>query len=682
VNRFIPVILIALIATSVFAAPRVVLIESFTNIACGPCAEANPVTQKYISDTSRQQVLNIQYHVNWPSPSDPFYVTNPTELNGRTSYYGISSVPDLVCDGNNGPAPGNYNSLSDAVSARRLLTSNYTISVNQSINGSTLDAGVTVTAENASGANEKLRIALVEKFVHYGSPPGPNGETDFYWSVRDLLPNHNGTSLNLSAGQTYTYDRTSTLDGSWDTSELYVIAWIQNDTTKEVLQAGSSIPLEPYELANDVPVRAAITPLDELTVFHSTLYNLGENSDTYDIHIDRDIPASWTASICADNQCYPSFVNDVTVSVGPGESIEWLMDIIPATDHYTTVLTITVTSQGDPSVSEVVTLTAMSPSEPVLLVDADGGYNYETYHQTALNNSDFGHQIWDRAVLGALDATSYSHYQAVVWIAGLQYPTLVESDRTALAGYLDGGGKMFINGQDIGWDLCYTGSSNYSPEAVEWYENYLGADYVADDVASATLNGVVGDPIADGLSLTIIGGDGANNQSYPSRIAPINGGSTIFQYHNGQDAAVKKATYNYRTVYLAFGFEGINNQTDRDAVMQNVVYWLLNGDGVTSVDRSIPFLATAPVAAPNPFNPATEVSFTIGGNGSIHTTVEIFDTMGRMVKTLWNGDMNGGLQVLDWDGRNDNGSAVASGAYLARVKTIDDVQSVKMMLAK
>ncbi|MCP4144769.1 MAG: Omp28-related outer membrane protein [bacterium] len=681
-NRFIPIILIVLIATSVFAAPRVVLLESFTNVACGPCAEANPVTQKYISNTSRQQVLNVQYHVNWPSPSDPFYVTNPTDLAGRTSYYGISSVPDLVCDGDNGPPPGNSNSLIDAVSARRLLTSNYTISINQSIAGSTLDAEVTVTAENASGANEKLRVALVEKFVHYASPPGPNGETDFYWSVRDLLPSYHGTNVNLSAGQSWTYDRSTTLDGSWDTSELYVIAWIQNDTTKEVLQAGSSIPVEPYEFANDSPYRAAITPFDETKAYHTTLYNLGENSDIYDIHIDRDIPASWLASICVGTQCYPSHVNDVTAEVGPGESIEWIMDVTPYVDNYTGVLTITVTSQGDPTLSEVITLTSMTPSEPVLLVDADGGHNYETYHQTALNNSDFGHQTWDRANLGALDATSYSHFQAVVWIAGLQYPTLVESDRTALAGYLDGGGKMFINGQDIGWDLCYTGSSNYSPEAVAWYENYLGADYVADDVSSATLNGVVGDPIADGLSLTITGGDGASNQSYPSRIAPINGSSTIFQYHNGQDAAVKKATYVYRTVYLAFGFEGINNQTDRDAVMQNVVYWLINGDGVTSVDSPKPFLATAPVAAPNPFNPATEVSFTIGGNGSIHTTVEIFDTMGRMVKTLWDGDLTNGLQVLNWDGRNDNGSAVASGAYLARVKTSDDIQSVKMMLAK
>lgn len=681
-NRFIPVILIALIATSVFAAPRVVLVESFTNVSCAPCADANPVTQQFINDTSRQQVLNIQYHVSWPSSSDPFYTTNPTELGGRRSYYGITSVPDLVCDGDNGPAPGSYNSLADAVNASSLVTSNYTISVSQSINGSTLDAGVTVTAENASGANEKLRVALVEKFVNYASPPGNNGETDFYWSVRDLLPTHTGTDVNLSAGQTYTYDRSSTLSGSWDTSELYVIAWIQNDTTKEVLQAGSSIPLEPYEFTNDVPVRAAITPLDELTIFHAYLYNLGESSDTYDIHIDRDYPASWTASICADSQCYPSFVNDVVVSVSPGESIEWTMDVTPAVDHDTGFITVTITSQGDPSLSEVVTLTAMTPSEPVLLVDADGGNNYETYHQTALNNSDFGHQTWDRAAFGALDAASYSHYQVVVWTAGLQYPTLVESDRIALAGYLDGGGKMFINGQDIGWDLCYSGSSNYSPEAVVWYENYLGADYVADDVSSATLNGVVGDPIADGLSLTIVGGDGANNQSYPSRIAPINGGSTIFQYHNGQDAAVKKATYVYRTVYLAFGFEGINSQTDRDAVMQNVIYWLINGDGVTSVDSPKPFLATAPVAAPNPFNPATEVSFTIGGNGSIHTTVEIFDTMGRMVKTLWNGDMASGLQVLNWDGRNDNDSAVASGTYLARVKTSDDVQSVKMMLAK
>jgi hypothetical protein len=682
VNRFIPIILIALIATTVVAAPRTVLVESFTNVSCAPCATANPVTEQYISDTSRQQVLNIQYHVSWPSSSDPFYTTNPTELGGRRSYYGINSVPDLICDGINGPSPGNYNSLADAVSASRELTSNYIIEVSQSINGSILSADVTVTSENASDANEKLQIAVVEKFVHYASQPGNNGETDFYWSVRDMMPTHTGTAVNLNAGQSYTFSQNSTLDASWDTSELFVIAWIQNDTTKDVLQAGSSIPKDPYEFANDVPVRAALTPLGEMKEFYGTLYNLGENSDTYDIHIDRDIPASWSASICADNICYPPFISDITVTAGLGELVEWQMDVTPNTDNYTGVITVTITSQGNPSLRETIILTAMNPSEPVLLIDADGGNNYETYHQTALNNSDFGHQTWDRATLGALDASSYSHYQAVVWSAGLQYPTLVKDDRDALANYLDGGGKLFINGQDIGWDLCYSGSSNYSADAVAWYQNYLGATYVADDVASATLNGIDGDPITDGLSLTIVGGDGANNQNYPSRIAPINGGSTILTYHNSQIGAVKKGSGPYRTVYFAFGFEGINSQASRDAVMQNVIYWIINGDGTSSVDSPKPFLATAPVAAPNPFNPATEVIFTIGGNGSIQTSVEIFDTKGRMVKSLFNGNLENGLQVLSWDGRNNNGSTVASGTYLARVKAGDDVQSVKMMLAK
>ena len=44
--------------------------------------------------------------------------------------------------------------------------------------------------------------------------------------------------------------------------------------------------------------------------------------------------------------------------------------------------------------------------------------------------------------------------------------------------------------------------------------------------------------------------------------------------------------------------------------------------------------------------------------------------------------MTSGPQILSWDGRDDNDSAVASGTYLARVKNSDDVQSVKMMLAK
>ena len=104
----------------------------------------------------------------------------------------------------------------------------------------------------------------------------------------------------------------------------------------------------------------------------------------------------------------------------------------------------------------------------------------------------------------------------MVWQCGVSYPTLDEDDRDALSGYLDGGGKLFLTGQDIGWDVHENGA-----EAIDWYEGYLHADYINDDTNLLTLSGVAGDPITYDLTLQISGGDGADNQEYPSDIDPI-----------------------------------------------------------------------------------------------------------------------------------------------------------------
>lgn len=64
---------------------------------------------------------------------------------------------------------------------------------------------------------------------------------------------------------------------------------------------------------------------------------------------------------------------------------------------------------------------------------------------------------------------------------------------------------------------------------------------------------------------------------------------------------------------------------------------------------------------PNPFNPSTTLSFTLGrpGRGS----VKIYNARGELVRVLAIQRFDAGLQRLVWQGRDDNGSSVASGVY-------------------
>ena len=83
---------------------------------------------------------------------------------------------------------------------------------------------------------------------------------------------------------------------------------------------------------------------------------------------------------------------------------------------------------------------------------------------------------------------------------------------------------------------------------------------------------------------------------------------------------------------------------------------------------------------PNPFNPRTTVTYTAPSPGEVK--VHIYDARGAIVKTLFEGHRVAGAYSVDWDGRADNGDAVASGLYFVRIEHASGVRSKKMVLLK
>jgi outer membrane protein assembly factor BamB len=63
---------------------------------------------------------------------------------------------------------------------------------------------------------------------------------------------------------------------------------------------------------------------------------------------------------------------------------------------------------------------------------------------------------------------------------------------------------------------------------------------------------------------------------------------------------------------------------------------------------------------PNPFNPSTVISYQLGSKGWV--TLKIFDTLGREVSTLVNGDQEAGLHEVKFDG-----SKCSSGVFFCRL---------------
>jgi hypothetical protein len=83
---------------------------------------------------------------------------------------------------------------------------------------------------------------------------------------------------------------------------------------------------------------------------------------------------------------------------------------------------------------------------------------------------------------------------------------------------------------------------------------------------------------------------------------------------------------------------------------------------------------------PNPFNPATTISFSLPSRGQANVT--IFDTTGRKVRGLVSGVFTAGMHSAIWNGHDDNDRQVSSGIYIARLTAGKHAASSKMLLMR
>jgi hypothetical protein len=84
--------------------------------------------------------------------------------------------------------------------------------------------------------------------------------------------------------------------------------------------------------------------------------------------------------------------------------------------------------------------------------------------------------------------------------------------------------------------------------------------------------------------------------------------------------------------------------------------------------------------APNPFNPATMISFDLPTRGRV--SLQVFDVQGRFVATLADRVFSAGRHQVNWDGTDEHGQRVASGVYFYRLSTTGQVESRKMVVLK
>jgi len=85
---------------------------------------------------------------------------------------------------------------------------------------------------------------------------------------------------------------------------------------------------------------------------------------------------------------------------------------------------------------------------------------------------------------------------------------------------------------------------------------------------------------------------------------------------------------------------------------------------------------------PNPFNASTVIPYQVSGPGESFVRLEVYDLLGRRVKTLVCQQQDPGTHLAIWDGRDLSGEPVSSGMYVIKLEIDGTTKTVKATLLK
>jgi len=395
---------------------------------------------------------------------------------------------------------------------------------------------------------------------------------------------------------------------------------------------------------------------------------------------------SLTFSVTDTRYLYPPSAQNVTVTpssdspyldmqpqvyslgnVGPGMVVQapdsLLITVAPqAPLSYAQIIFDISANGGSYQTSDTVEIIVGHPH--FLLVDDDDGASYEQYPYNALRTWGQVFTDYHVAAQGPLFLDQMNDYEVLVWMTGNDsVTTLTDEDQANLGQYLDGGGKLLLTGQNLVEDI---GQSAF-------FSDYLKCEPLLGDLNAYSLDGVAGDPISDSTWLLIVGAVAAANQNSPAAIGALPGAFEIYHYQTDslhRPAAVRYDNGTYKVVTFAFGCEaisGLGGSTSQGNLLAGVLSWF----GLQTAVEPEPLPVEIPQTFilgepfPNPFNAQVYIPLELPVKGRL--SAELYNLHGQLIEKLYDGEMDGGSQVLHW-----NASAFPSGLYFARIVLADD----------
>ncbi|MBC8346435.1 MAG: T9SS type A sorting domain-containing protein [Candidatus Marinimicrobia bacterium] len=361
-----------------------------------------------------------------------------------------------------------------------------------------------------------------------------------------------------------------------------------------------------------------------------------------------------------------------------------------------------INNYGDSDYSEVLGVVSSANSPKVLIVN---GFD----RVTGTNNTfDFIHQhgnaiyqnsyLFDSAnneaiITGKINLTDYSIVDWILGEEGSATSAFSDKEQGILKSFLKGGGRLFVSGSEIGYDLSEKGSVSDQL----FYENFLKAEYLTD--AAGGKQGTYG---ATGVSGTLMGNitfsfdngsHGTYDVDWPDGIKPASNAESILKFDNVDYVANGGAGIAFLgafdgspisggIVHLSVGFETIYPEEKRNNAMARILDYL---DGpiaaVGNEETTIPKKLNISSLYPNPSNRSISIEFQVFDH-STTAFLTITNIMGREIVKQSIQPLAAKTQKFNWNGLFANGLEAPSGIYIAKLSQGDQLVTKKFTLLK
>jgi hypothetical protein len=97
-------------------------------------------------------------------------------------------------------------------------------------------------------------------------------------------------------------------------------------------------------------------------------------------------------------------------------------------------------------------------------------------------------------------------------------------------------------------------------------------------------------------------------------------------------------------------------------------------------EAAIPTVYALEQNYPNPFNPSTQIRYNLPEESYVN--INIYDLMGRNIKSLVNTQQDAGYRIIQWNATDDLGQPVSAGMYIYTIQAGEFRQTRKMVLLK